>query len=84
MFDKFCDVMIGLISVFAIGLTIFILAYLGYNVYGNLAAPYIIRADRNDYYVEEYREEDGYYYATTICDNECKIPVGIAVVKENK
>lgn len=82
MFDKFCDVIMGLISVFVAGLVVLVLIYFGYNIYGYLAAPYVISADRDDYFIEEYREENGYYYTTTICGSECKIPVGIAVVKE--
>lgn len=84
MFDKFCDVIMGLIAIIMIGLAIFVLIYFGYNIYGYSTAPYIISADEDDYFIEEYREEDGYYYATTICGNECKIPIGIAVVKKNK
>ena len=84
MFDKFCDIVVGLIGAFAAGLVMFVLVYLGCNVYGYLTAPYIISADRDNYFIEKYREENGYYYATTICGDECKIPVGIAVVRENK
>lgn len=84
MFNKIEKAIMILINVFAIGFVILFFVYFGYCIYGLFAAPYIISADRNDYFIKEYREEDGYYYVTTICGNECKIPTGIAVVKKNK
>lgn len=84
MFDTICDVIVGFAGVLAIGFVILIFIYLGYSFHEYCAAPYIISIDENDYYIEEYREENGYYYATTTHGDECKIPVGIAVVKENK
>lgn len=84
MSDKFCDIVIRVIFFIAIGLALFVFSFLGYIVYGNVVAPYVISTHGKDYFIKEYNEENGYYYATTICGNECKIPVGIAVVKENK
>lgn len=84
MFDKFCDIALKAIIFIAIGMVLLIFSYLGYIIYGNIAAPYVISTDNKDYFIKEYNEENGYYYATTIGGNECKIPVGIAVVKESK
>ena len=83
MSDKFCDIVIKAMVFIAIGFLLLIFSYLGYIAYGNIAAPYTISTDNKDYFIKKYNEENGYYYATTICGNECKIPVGIAVVKEN-
>lgn len=84
MFDKICDVIVGFAVVLAAGLVILIFICLGYGFHEYSTAHYIISTDENNYYIEEYREENGYYYATTTHGDECKIPVGIAVVKENK
>lgn len=84
MFDTICDVIVGFACVFVVGFVIFFFIGLGYSFHEYCAAPYIISTDENDYYIEEYREENGYYYATTTHGDEYKIPVGIAVIKENK
>lgn len=84
MFEKICDVILAVIGVITIGLAIFVFVYSGYNIYGYFSAPYIISADEDYYFIKEYTEENGYYYATTIYGDECKIPVEIAVVKKNK
>ena len=84
MSDTICDVIEGFACVLAVGLAIFLFICLGYSFHEYSTAPYIISTDENDYFIEEYREENEYYYATTTHGDECKIPVGIAVVKENK
>lgn len=84
MFDKFCDIVIKVVIFIAIGFALLLISYLGYIIYGNIAAPYVISTCDEDYFIREYNEENGYYYATTICGDECKIPIGIAVIKENK
>ena len=84
MFDKFSDIVVGIIFFVSLIFIVLAFSYFGYVIYGNYTAPYIIRANDSDYYIQEYREENGYYYATTISGNECKIPVDIAVIKENK
>lgn len=84
MFDKFCDIVIKAVIFIAIGFALLLISYLGYIIYGNIASPYVISTDSKDYFIREYNEENGYYYATTICGDECKIPIGIAVIKENK
>ena len=84
MFDTICDVIVRLIVALIVGFVVLVFYCLGCGIYEHSVAHYVISTDERDYCVEEYREENGYYYATTIDGDECKIPVGIAVVKKNK
>lgn len=84
MFDNFIKGVLGLLITIAIGLVALVLYYLGYNIHGCSTAPYVFSVNGDLYFIEEYREEDGYYYATTIHGNEYKIPIGITVVNKNK
>lgn len=75
MFNDFCDIMVVITAIYVVGLAILCLICLGYSIYGCFAAPYIISTDDNAYYIEEYKKENGYYYATTIHGDKYEIPI---------
>lgn len=75
MSDNFCDIIVVIAIIYAIGLAILGLICLGYSIYGCFAVPYIISTDDNAYYIEEYKKENGYYYAITIHGDKYKIPI---------
>ena len=75
MFDEFCDVIAVIAIIYSVGFAILGLICLGYSICGCFSAPYIISTDDNAYYIEEYKKENGYYYATTIHGDKYKIPI---------
>lgn len=81
--ENIADIMMFIFAIFA-GLALLgILLFIGYEVHGYMTAPYIITANEQDLFIQQYEVRDGYYYATTISGKECKIPIDIAVVKNN-